>query len=581
MTIYRTLLGRGYFPKELPPSFSTDQFAVFATSKQGRSLVTQYKPPANETECVDFELALPGLERRHLLIPHPASFGQLAVVVSKNFRRLLRLAGRSQFSRSRAVYSTGRHRAIHGMFKPSNLGRERTNARAGASYLLRADISQFYPSLYTHAVGWAIDPKLREPKHRRNGRLLGKQVDQALMNLQGKISQGIPVGNDVSFLLAEVVLAQIDRALRVEPRRSYRWFDDYELACDTREEAEGALARLADGLDAYRLRLNPAKTEILRLPLATQDGWQDALHKAGSGSLVRANEMVRYFDATFRIRQEGFEDTPILLYAIGLLYKIPCPRPDVLTVALSGIMQAILAEPGAAQKAFSLLTYWDGNGASLDTALIARTIDAMIVRHRAGGVSSDIAWALSFCIQHRIGLSKASAKVLAGVEDDSIGIQAMHMCMEGLLPGFKRDRMTELLGHADLDGKHWLAAYEMTRQQYLTKPNPAIPGNPLFAAMLARGVSFYRRALPSYAAVIHPGGAPEWLLNRWIRAARDPKRETERVELAAGIPVFEQLLADIRHISLAVTDEDAVQELVAAQEGEEFAQRFGTFEPYA
>ena len=34
-------------------------------------------------------------------------------------------------------------------------------ARAGGTYLVKADISHFYPSLYTHAVGWAVDPKLR------------------------------------------------------------------------------------------------------------------------------------------------------------------------------------------------------------------------------------------------------------------------------------------------------------------------------------------------------------------------------------------------------------------------------------
>jgi hypothetical protein len=401
------------------------------------------------------------------------------------------------------------------------------------------------------------------------------------MNLQGKISQGIPIGNDVSFLLAEVVLARVDRALGVSPGRSYRWFDDYEVACDSRQEAEGTLARLVDALDEYRLRLNPAKTEILPLPMPTQDGWQDALHKAGSISFASANEMVRYFDSVFRIRQEGFQHTPVLLYAIGLLFKIPRPNPDVLTVALSGMMQSVLAEPGAAHKAFSLLTYWQGNGAALDKTLVGRVIDTMIDRHRARGVSSDVAWALAFCIQHGVRLSKASARVLAGIEDDCIAIQAMHMHTDGLLPaGFRKDRITQLLGHAELDGKHWLAAYELTRQGVLSKPNPAISGNSLFAAMLARGVSFYRRALPPYAAVIHPGGAPEWLLNRWIKMARDPKREAERTELAARIPVFQQLLNDIGQVPLTATDEDAVQGLVASREEVEFVERFGAFEPY-
>ena len=98
----------------------------------------------------------------------------------------------------------------------------------GASYLLRADVSQFYPSLYTHAVGWAVDPALRLRANWTKPTFLGKRLDQALMDMQGKISQGVPIGNDISFLLAEIVLGQVDRDLRKYKGRAYRWFDDWK-----------------------------------------------------------------------------------------------------------------------------------------------------------------------------------------------------------------------------------------------------------------------------------------------------------------------------------------------------------------
>jgi hypothetical protein len=270
MTIYRTLIEKGYFPKELPPAFSTRQFASYAVTKRGRGLLQAYKPRHNFTRCVSYQLALPGQDRRLLHIPHPASFAKLAILASKHWSRLLRLARRSTLSRSQPIYESSRNRAISTMVKPSNLPRERATARAGGAYLLRLDVSQFYPSLYTHAVGWAIDPKLRKPENWHNKKTktkkalpLGKQFDQALMGLQGKVSQGIPIGNDVSFLLAELVLAAIDAKLGSVPERSYRWFDDYEIACDTREEAERLLARLTKELSSFQLRVNPIKTEIV------------------------------------------------------------------------------------------------------------------------------------------------------------------------------------------------------------------------------------------------------------------------------------------------------------------------------
>jgi len=83
------------------------------------------------------------------------------------------------------------------------------------------------------------------------------------MNLQGKISQGVPIGNDVSFLLAEIVLAQVDPKLRVARNRAYRWFDDYEIACDSREEAEEILARVNLELGAF-VSIRSKQTSMLR-----------------------------------------------------------------------------------------------------------------------------------------------------------------------------------------------------------------------------------------------------------------------------------------------------------------------------
>jgi hypothetical protein len=45
VTICQTLLSRGYFPKEFPPAFFSEQFARYATTKAGRKVLSTYKPP--------------------------------------------------------------------------------------------------------------------------------------------------------------------------------------------------------------------------------------------------------------------------------------------------------------------------------------------------------------------------------------------------------------------------------------------------------------------------------------------------------------------------------------------------------
>lgn len=558
MTIFAELLARGYFPKELPPAFFTDDFSRYARTIVGRSTLKSYKPPSNLTEVVAYRLALPGqsgLAIRPISIPHPWAFVALAGVVSKNLRRLLRKAGVSKFSRSRPVYETGKPRAIRPLVKPSNLARDRANIRAGATHLLKVDISQFYPSLYTHAVGWAIDPQLRQRKNWTNTRLLGKQVDQLLMNMQGKVSQGIPIGNDLSFLFAEIVLSQVDRALKVPDAGAYRWFDDFEFACGSRAEAEDVLRRLNRALDAFRLRVNPKKTKIIELPRPVGEGWQDELRTQSKSALSSTANMVSYFDRAFSLREQ-FTDDPILMYAIGALFKIRPPRADVRRVAESCVTQALLAEPGCAQKAFALLAFWELNGAAFDRSLLTESIDRLVKLHEYRGVSSDIAWALAFCIEHGVKLSKGSGKNLSRLEDDAVAIQALHANSLGLVPGFTAKSIATALKSESCEGNHWLLLYECVRHAFIPGLASVVSANGLFSDMLAKGVTFYRTQLPRYATVVHPGGTPDWVIMAWLDA-------TSR---AGAKGIAEQEIAKMIDNDLAAVDREGktVSELARA-----------------
>jgi hypothetical protein len=379
MTVSRTILTRGYFPKEMPPAFFTERFAHFAATTAGRAIILAYNPTDHFTECVKYRLARSG-SWRNLQLPHPVSFARLTALTAKHFGRLLKKAARSKFARSRPHYVIDRDRAIEPAFKPSNLAREKAAARAGSSFLLQADVSQFYPTLYTHAVGWAVDPQLRARRNWHNANFLGKKIDQELMDSDGKLSQGIPIGTDISFLFSELVLAQVDRATGFAKERSYRWFDDYEIAFDTREQAENGLNILRRDCDKFRLRLNPAKTRIIKLPQPTEDDWRSLVYETARVKFDRAHEMVRYFDTAFRLREQ-FPEAPVLAYALGVLFKVTKPGDEAGRIAQSCVTQAILAEPGAAQKAFALLSYWRLNGFLLNGELLKDTISKIVLQH--------------------------------------------------------------------------------------------------------------------------------------------------------------------------------------------------------
>ena len=559
-TIYTNLLAKGYFPKELPPHFFTELFARFAATKGGRATLKRYQPADKFTRCVEYRLALPGLNTRNLAIPHPAGFSQLALLVAKNLGRLLTKSSCSPISRSRPIYDDKYSRPLRPAVRPSNLSREQAVIRAASSYLLRVDVSQFYPSLYTHAIGWAVDSKLRERKHWRNSKLLGKRLDQLLMDMSGKESQGLPIGNDISFLLAELVLTQVDRELKVTGKHGYRWFDDYEIACATFEEAQQCLTRLNAALASFRLRINPNKTVIERLPVPTSKPWQAELRRFGKRLGHGAKAMVEYFDTAFALRSENPKEAR-LTYALGVLFAIDCPSDDVMRIALSGVTQSLLAEPGCAQKAFSLLTYWHLNGGSFDEDLMKKTIDRVVCNHRTSGVSSDVAWALAFCIEHKLDLGRAAAEVLSEVRDDCIAIQVLHMRALGLLSdGCSTTGLCLFLKSIDLDDHHWLLGYEAYRQGFLSDSKDQVTSNPLFSHLHRKGVTFYRTSLPSYAMIIHPGGAPEWIVRRWVKSVLgDGRGDQEQSK------VYRTIAKDLRALKkkgVALTADDAILHLL-------------------
>src|SRR5207248_321442 len=97
-----------------------------------------------------------------------------------------------------------------------------------------------YPSLYTHAIPWALHTK---PVAKANkGKTDGDKIDKAVRDCSSGQTIGIPIGPDTSFVVAEIVLTAVDAAIRTKLPlfRGFRYLDDYEAAFVSRAEAEEA-----------------------------------------------------------------------------------------------------------------------------------------------------------------------------------------------------------------------------------------------------------------------------------------------------------------------------------------------------
>ncbi|MGH2684213.1 MAG: RNA-directed DNA polymerase [Actinomycetota bacterium] len=122
-----------------------------------------------------------------------------------------------------------------------------------SSVVIRTDVASFYPSI-TPTV---LADGLRETTGPADARLAAGMVE----GWGSEGYTGLPIGPDGSAVLANAILAPVDRALAGVP--FLRWVDDYLVAVLSERQAEEVLERLDLALDRLGLRRSLPKTRRL------------------------------------------------------------------------------------------------------------------------------------------------------------------------------------------------------------------------------------------------------------------------------------------------------------------------------
>ncbi len=82
-------------------------------------------------------------------------------------------------------------------------------------------------------------------------------------NHRFRLHKGVPQGSPLSPLLANLYLDQLDEAMLDKDLRLVRFADDFLILCRRKKAADKALEFTAEVLESLRLRLNPAKTQVI------------------------------------------------------------------------------------------------------------------------------------------------------------------------------------------------------------------------------------------------------------------------------------------------------------------------------
>jgi hypothetical protein len=129
------------------------------------------------------------------------------------------------------------------------------------------DVSNCYPSIYTHSIGWALHGRdfLRQGKNRFDDTFLGNQLDYLIRASRQGQTNGIPQASLLAHVIAELVLGYCDQTINerlhdVQNIKVLRYRDDYRIFGMSDSECDKALKIISEELSKFGMKLGVSKT---------------------------------------------------------------------------------------------------------------------------------------------------------------------------------------------------------------------------------------------------------------------------------------------------------------------------------
>lgn len=325
--LFDGLLGYGLFAEKIPPFLSAENFLNFCKTPPNGFIFDK-----SEKKYIHYENMRNINVPRVLALPNPIAYHNQCKALSDNWDKLLeyfkeqtqnqeykvsRIHIRKLNDNKHLFEMNYKNFSVDDYPEPSLL--------IGKRYVVKADVSNCFPSIYTHSLSWALVGK-KESKQfsgQKHQNEWFNQIDFYTRNLKDGETHGILIGSHASNLISEIILIAVDKAMHDKGYRYIRNIDDYICYIETKEKAEEFLVDLSIELKKYGLMLNHKKTEILKLPLASTENWVRKLNSFvfSNDDKLKLSEVRAYLDIALDLMFCNKENSAILNYAIKVLVK--------------------------------------------------------------------------------------------------------------------------------------------------------------------------------------------------------------------------------------------------------------------
>lgn len=466
--IAKKILCKGYFAKQIP-----NEFISISLSENIDSLNLTKSNLSKEgvnkwCKLIDFSIPKTENFRRILSIPHPLHYILLARTIEEKWDDLELHFAKSEFSLTTPKIFEDR---IEAKFKMSEKINRRIHNLVFKRYILQADITRYYPSIYTHSIPWALHTKEIAKANHKEEIYFGNEIDRLVRNLQDGQTMGIPIGPVTSLIIQEILGSAIDNDFKNEYGKGlegYRYTDDMEYYFSSSEEAERALNVLTKILKKYGLDINNSKTKVIKIPQILEPEWVYYFKKyefrknksdKSKAIYLQNTDIKEFFSTAFKYKNQT-EEKGILNYAIKVLRNVVVHKKNW-DMFESLLLQSIFVDSSIIPTVFETIEGYKYRGYPLNYERLTKFINILIKDNIELRNDFEVSWSLSFASKLNIPIEENVSTKLLDSENSIINILVLILDNKGLLQGnIDFSHYKTLLIKDSLYDENWLFYYE-------------------------------------------------------------------------------------------------------------------------
>ncbi|TKJ83654.1 hypothetical protein PaeCFBP13512_22645 [Paenibacillus sp. CFBP13512] len=502
------LIAKGYLPYEVIPAITTKKLAEKAEKLS--NFIKSFKGEQSSKYC---SYSIPKVKhvRRTLGIPNPYHQLKLSESIIKNWKEIEGFIQRSTISLSKPIVneflSSNALRELRTFSRKINLSDISKHSIlyfTDSRYLLKADISRFYPTIYTHIIPWALHSKELSKASLSNKNLFkslyGNDIDIFVRATQENQTIGIPIGPDTSLVISEIIGGAIDQRLEAELKekrirlKGFRFVDDFYLYFKTYSEAQIALSTLHQIIKDLELELSPEKTHIIELPYLVEPKWTLELRimqKKLETNDFSDDEILIYFSRAFELSKQ-YPNESVLKYAISEIADLQI-KVNSWEMYESLLYNAMVVEPSILSTATEILLGYKKEKYPINKKKLKETLFEIIFYHISSRHTHEISWALWLCKTFNFKIPTKLVKELVKIDDCIISLILLDLYSMNKIANLDISKWTHLLKKENLYSDYWLLIYESMLKGWLQPENGEnfLLEDKFFKYLFDNNISFY------------------------------------------------------------------------------------------